>query len=120
MISLQYAKKTKPIKILVEAKKNNFVPDVKAHDEINGKTVEIKYEGVEKPFVLRTFNDETRLRSIPSGCLEDVPTPRISQPDKSFDNMMETFSGEFSWKHSDEGYYHNTLVHTLLHRAGEK
>ena len=99
-------------KILVEAKKNNFVPDVKAHDEI-------KYEGVEKPFVLRTFNDETRLRSIPSGCLEDVPTPRISQPDKSFDNMMETFSGEFSWKHSDEGYYQNTLVHTLYIEPGK-
>lgn len=106
-------------KILVEAKKNNFVPDVKVHDEINGKTVEIKYEGVEKPFVLRTFNDETRLRSIPSGCLEDVPTPRISQPDKSFDNMMETFSGEFSWKHSDEGYYQNTLVHTLYIEPGK-
>jgi len=106
-------------KILVEAKKNNFVPDVKARDEINGKTVEIKYEGVEKPFVLRTFNDETRLRSIPSGCLEDVPTPRISQPDKSFDNMMETFSGEFSWKHSDEGYYQNTLVHTLYIEPGK-
>ena len=106
-------------KILVEAKKNNFVPDVKVRDEINGKTVEIKYEGVEKPFVLRTFNDETRLRSIPSGCLEDVPTPRISQPDKSFDNMMETFSGEFSWKHSDEGYYQNTLVHTLYIEPGK-
>lgn len=106
-------------KILVEAKKNNFVPDVKARDEINGKTIEIKYEGVEKPFVLRTFNDETRLRSIPSGCLEDVPTPRISQPDKSFDNMMETFSGEFSWKHSDEGYYQNTLVHTLYIEPGK-
>ena len=106
-------------KILVEAKKNNFVPDVKVRDEINGKTVEIKYEGVEKPFVLRTFNDETRLRSIPSGCLEDVPTPRISQPDKSFDNMMETFSGEFSWKHSDEGYYQNTLVHTLYIDPGK-
>ena len=99
-------------KILVEAKKNNFIPDVKVHDEIN-------YEGVEKPFVLRTFNDETRLRSIPSGCLEDVPTPRISQPDKSFDNMMETFSGEFSWKHSDEGYYQNTLVHTLYIEPGK-
>lgn len=106
-------------KILVEAKKNNFVPDVKVRDEINGKTIEIKYEGVEKPFVLRTFNDETRLRSIPSGCLEDVPTPRISQPDKSFDNMMETFSGEFSWKHSDEGYYQNTLVHTLYIEPGK-
>ena len=103
----------------MKQKKNNFVPDVKARDEINGKTVEIKYEGVEKPFVLRTFNDETRLRSIPSGCLEDVPTPRISQPDKSFDNMMETFSGEFSWKHSDEGYYQNTLVHTLYIEPGK-
>ena len=27
--------------------------------------------------------------------------------------MLETFSGSFSEKHSDEGFYHNTVVHTL-------
>ena len=27
--------------------------------------------------------------------------------------MLETFSGSFSEKHSDDGFYHNTVVHTL-------
>ncbi len=99
--------------IVTETEKNNFMPQVETQDNEVGKTVKMKYEDVEGVFTLRTFNSETRLREIPSGCLEDVPTPRISQPDPSFDNMMETFSGEFQWKHSDEGYYQNTLVHTI-------
>ena len=89
------------------------MPTVTCEENENGKTVKMKYQDISDTFVLRTFNAQTRLREIPTGCLEDVPTPRISQPDPSFDNMMETFSGEFSWKHSDEGYYQNTLVHTL-------
>lgn len=100
-------------KISVTTEKNDFMPKVTAEDCENGKIVKLKYNGVDGEFVLRTFNGETRLRNIPTGCLEDVPTPRISQPDPSFDNMMETFSGEFKWKHSDEGFYQNTLVHTL-------
>lgn len=100
-------------KIVTETVKNNFMPAVDAEDFENGKLIKMKYEGIGDTYCLRTFNKETRLREIPTGCLEDVPTPRISQPDPSFDNMMETFSGEFQWKHSDEGYYQNTLVHTL-------
>lgn len=100
-------------KIVTETVKNDFMPTVNSIDCKNGKLVEINYEGIKDNFKLRTFNKETRLREIPTGCLEDVPTPRISQPDPSFDNMMETFSGEFQFKHSDEGYYQNTLVHTL-------
>ena len=100
-------------KITTAIEKNNFMPTVTCEENENGKTVKMKYQDISDTFVLRTFNAQTRLREIPTGCLEDVPTPRISQPDPSFDNMMETFSGEFSWKHSDEGYYQNTLVHTL-------
>lgn len=100
-------------KIVARLEKNDFMPNVLSKDKENGKLVKIKYNGIKEDFRLRTFNNETRLREIPTGCLEDVPTPRISQPDPSFDNMMETFSGEFNWKHSDEGYYQNTLVHTL-------
>lgn len=100
-------------KIITQTVKNNFMPEISTQEHENGKTVKLKYEGISDTYCLRTFNKETRLRDIPTGCLEDVPTPRISQPDPSFDNMMETFSGEFQWKHSDEGYYQNTLVHTL-------
>lgn len=97
----------------VTVEKNNFIPQAEISSCDIGKTVVLKYSGIDDNFTLRTFNNETRFRSIPTGCLEDVPTPRISQPDKSFDNMLETFSGEFSFKHSDEGYYHNTLVHKI-------
>lgn len=99
--------------IKTETVKNNFMPEISTENHNDGKTVKLKYEGIDGTYCLRTFNKETRLRDIPTGCLEDVPTPRISQPDPSFDNMMETFSGEFQWKHSDEGYYQNTLVHTI-------
>ncbi len=105
-------------KVKVKSVKNNFMPEISAEDFENGKLVKLKYEGVEDAFCLRTFNKRTRLRDIPTGCLEDVPAPRISQPDPSFDNMLETFSGEFSYKHSDEGYYQNTLVHTLYIEPG--
>lgn len=100
-------------KIAVCSEKNDFSPQVSACAQRLGTLVKLEYKGIENPFYIRTFNPQTRLRSIPTGCLEDVPTPRISQPDPSFDNMMETFSGEFKWKHSDEGFYQNTLVHTL-------
>lgn len=100
-------------KIITETVKNNFMPTVNEETLDCGMLVKMNYEGIADTYCLRTFNKETRLREIPTGCLEDVPTPRISQPDPSFDNMMETFSGEFQWKHSDEGYYQNTLVHTL-------
>lgn len=105
--------------IKVKTVKNNYMPEISAEDFENGKLVKLKYEGIDDIFSLRTFNPDTRLRDIPTGCLEDVPTPRISQPDPSFDNMLETFSGEFSFKHSDDGYYQNTLVHTLYIKPGE-
>lgn len=110
---LAITEKTDSDKIIITTEKNDFVPQISVSDCDFGKIAELKYKGVEAPFFVRTFNNQTRFRTIPTGCLEDVPTPRISQPDRSFDNVLETFSGEFNWKHSDEGYYHNTLVHTL-------
>lgn len=99
------------VKVVTE--KTDFVPEATTEDCDLGKKAILKYSEIDDNFTLKTFNNETRFRSIPTGCLEDVPTPRISQPDKSFDNMLETFSGEFEFKHSDDGYYHNTLVHTI-------
>lgn len=101
-------------KIKAETVKNNFIPDIKTERLSDGAVVRLTYEGIDKPFVIRTFNKNTRFRKIPTGCLEDVPTARISQPDPSFDNMLETFSGEFNEKHSDEGFYQNTLAHTIF------
>lgn len=98
--------------VSTESKKHNFYPEIKTTDE-NGKLVSYKYDGVDGKFYVKTFNNSTRCRDFNTGCLEDSPTARISQPDESFQNMLETFSGSFSEKHSDEGFYHNTVVHTL-------
>lgn len=98
--------------VSTESKKHNFYPQIEACDN-NGKLVSYKYDGVDGNFYVKTFNPSTRCRDFNTGCLEDSPTARISQPDESFQNMLETFSGSFSEKHSDEGFYHNTVVHTL-------
>ncbi len=92
---------------------HNFYPETETKTCDSGKLVSYKYDGVDGKFYIRTFNDVTRFRDFDTGCLEDSPTARISQPDESFQNMLETFSGSFSEKHSDEGYYHNTVVYTI-------
>lgn len=99
-------------KVSVKSEKHNFYPQIETTDD-NGKLVSYKYDGVDGKFCVKTFNPSTRCRDFNTGCLEDSPTARISQPDESFQNMLETFSGSFSEKHSDEGFYHNTVVHTL-------
>lgn len=99
-------------KVSVKYEKHNFYPQIETTDD-NGKLVSYKYDGVDGKFYVKTFNPSTRCRDFNTGCLEDSPTARISQPDESFQNMLETFSGSFSEKHSDEGFYHNTVVHTL-------
>ncbi len=99
------------VKVISEP--NKYVPQIKMYETENGKKVSYKYDGIDGEFCLRTFNSSTRFRDFPTGCLEDSPTARISQPDESFKNMLETFSGSFSEKHSDDGFYHNTVVHTI-------
>lgn len=99
--------------VSAEMKKHNFMPEIETAELPDGKKVSYKYDGLDDKFYIRTFNRDTRWRDFPTGCLEDSPTARISQPDESFQNMLETFSGSFSEKHSDEGFYHNTVVHTL-------
>ena len=98
--------------VSVKTEKHNCYPKIEI-SECDGKLVSYKYDAVADRFYVKTFNNSTRCRDFDTGCLEDSPTARISQPDESFQNMLETFSGSFSEKHSDEGFYHNTVVHTL-------
>ena len=99
--------------ITISTKKHAYVPQVDAAAGTDGARAVYRYDGVAEPFVLRTFHADTRFRDFPTGALEDSPTSRITQPDESFGDMMEQFSGSFSEKHSDDGFYHNTVVHTL-------
>lgn len=100
--------------ILCKAEKHQFVPQIETELTADGAKAVYRYDGVEKPFIVRTFNADTRFRNFPTGALEDSPTSRITQPDESFGDMLEQFSGSFSEKHSDAGFYHNTVVHTIF------
>lgn len=93
---------------------HNYVPETETAMLSDGAVARYQYAGVEKTFVLRTFTKNTRFRVFPSGSLEDSPTSRITQPDESFGDMLEQFSGAFSRKHSDDGYYHNAVAHTIF------
>ncbi len=106
--------------VSVSSKTHNFMPEIQTEACSAGKKASYKYDGVDNKFCIRTFNDVTRFRDFPTGCLEDSPTARVSQPDESFQDMLETFSGSFSKKHSDEGYYHNTVVYTIYVKPHEE
>ena len=108
------------MQIVCKTEKHPFVPQIQTALYSDGAKAVYRYDGVEKPFVLRTFNDSTRFRNFPTGALEDSPTSRITQPDESFGDMLEQFSGSFSEKHSDDGFYHNTVVHTIFINPGEE
>lgn len=99
--------------IRITERKHAFYPQMEPATGADGARVAYRYDGVQESFVLRTFNPDTRFRDFPSGSLEDSPTSRITQPDESFGDMMEQFSGSFSTKHSDDGFYHNTVIHTI-------
>lgn len=105
-------------KIVCKTEKHRFVPKMQTEVFSDGAEAVYRYDGVEKPFVIRTLNHDTRFRDFPTGALEDSPTSRITQPDESFGDMLEQFSGSFSEKHSDEGFYHNTVVHTIFIAPG--
>lgn len=105
-------------KIVCKTEKHHFVPQIQTELLSDGAKAVYHYDGVKKPFVMRTFNQDTRFRDFPTGALEDSPTSRITQPDESFGDMLEQFSGSFSEKHSDEGFYHNTVVHTIFIAPG--
>ena len=95
--------------------KYDYVPEFSAEVQPDGgyKTV-CKYPCIEGSFVLRTFNGNTRLREIATGALEDCMTARLSNSDPTFDDVTESFTGAFSRKHSDDGFFSNAIIHTIF------
>ncbi len=84
-----------------------------------GALTRLSYPEVEGFFDFRTFSVNTRFRDIETGALEDCMTARLSNSDPSFDDVTESFTGAFSRKHSDDGFFRNTLVHTIFVPPGE-
>lgn len=79
-----------------------------------------QYPDIDGVYYLRTFNDNTRFRHIETGALEDCMTARLSNSDPTFDDVTESFTGAFSRKHSDDGFFLNTIVHTLFVEPGTR
>lgn len=101
--------------IKTDMAKYDCVPEFSAQAQPDGglKTI-CKYPGVEGNFILRTFNNNTRLREIATGALEDCMTARLSNSDPTFDDVTESFTGSFSRKHSDDGFFSNAIIHTIF------
>ncbi|MBR3975491.1 MAG: hypothetical protein IKJ88_06480 [Clostridia bacterium] len=92
-----------------------FTPEYKCEKHPDGGYItKCTYKDVDGTFIFRTFNDNTRLRTIETGALEDCMTARLSNSDPTFDDVTESFTGAFSRKHSDDGFFLNSIVHTIF------
>lgn len=107
-------------KIAVKDIPVNFVPEFKNEKCEKGYLTTLRYEDIKDTYYLRVFDDNTRFREIGTGALEDCMTARLSNADETFDDVTESFTGAFNRKHSDNGFFHNAISHTIFVPAGEK
>ncbi|MEE1321476.1 MAG: trehalase family glycosidase [Acutalibacteraceae bacterium] len=106
-------------KISVEKHTVNFTPIYNDEKCESGYISTLKYDGIDGEYRLRVFDDNTRFRQIETGALEDCMTARLSNADETFDDVTESFTGAFNRKHSDEGFFHNAISHTIFIEKGE-
>ena len=104
----------------VTAEEIDFVPEICTEELEYGFLTKLQYKDVANEFYLRVFDPNTRLRRIETGALEDCMTARLSNADETFDDVTESFTGAFSRKHSDPGFFHNEITHTIFVPACEK
>ena len=101
-------------KIKTEMTDYDFTPEITTEKCDKGYITTCEYKDVDGVFVLRAFNDNTRFREIETGALEDCMTARLSNADPTFDDVTESFTGAFSRKHSDNGFFRNSIIHTIF------
>lgn len=107
-------------KISVDNIPVSFMPEYKNIKCEKGYLSTLKYDGIAGEYKIRVFNDNTRFRQIETGALEDCMTARLSNADETFDDVTESFTGAFNRKHSDEGFFHNAISHTIFIEKGER
>lgn len=103
-------------RLCVERKRPGFVPQCDRQEA----GYSLRYPAVAQEFGFCPLTDSLRLRSIPTGTLEDALVSRLSQADPTFDEVLRTFTDSFREKHSDEGFYQNFIVHSIFIPAGKK
>ena len=108
-------------RISAEMTAYDFVPEISKEECADGGYLTAcKFNDVDGVFYLRTFNNNTRFREIETGALEDCMTARLSNSDPTFDDVAESFTGAFSRKHSDDGFFFNSIIHTIFIEPGSE
>lgn len=106
-------------KVKTEIRLHKFEPEIEIEKCNTGYKSSLKYADAEGKYILKTFDDNTRYRRINTGCLEDCMSARLSNSDETFDDLTESFTNSFKDKHSDNGFFHNAIVHTVFVNPGE-
>lgn len=96
-------------KISIEQEICNVLPKI----NINDSAINYKYENIQETFSVKVFSENIHYRSINTGCLEDGVISRLSNADISFDDVVHPFTNSFLEKHSDDGFYHNIIAHSI-------
>ncbi len=91
-----------------------YTPQIETEKCGKGHLTKLSYDGVSAPFYVLTHNEHTRERVLESGSLEDALINRLSNGDHTYDDLAETFSKSFERKHSDEGFFQNTLIKSIF------
>ncbi len=106
--------------IKVTLEEVDFVPEIENRKCDKGWISLLTFPKIEGEYRLRVFDDNTRFREINTGALEDCMTARLSNADETFDDVTESFTGAFQRKHSDNGFFHNAISHTIFVESGQK
>lgn len=106
-------------KIFVTDVPVDFVPIISDIRMDKGYLSTLKFKDIDGEYHLRVFDNNTRFRRIETGALEDCMTARLSNADETFDDVTESFTGAFNRKHSDNGFFHNAISHTIFIPSGE-
>lgn len=99
--------------IKTELKSYSYVPEIHTEKCGRGHKTRLKYKDIPEFYIL-THNENTRERTLNSGSLEDALINRLSNGDHTYDDLTETFSRSFERKHSDDGFFHNSLIKSIF------
>ena len=93
-------------------------PEITQEETERGFREILTFGEIGQTYCVMTHNKNTRTRELETGVLEDALISRVSNSDITFDELTRTFTGSFSPKKSDEGFYQNTIVHSLYIKPG--
>lgn len=90
------------------------VPTTQIENVGIGQRATLDFEYEDCSYSILTHDANTRQRKLESGSLEDALINRLSNGDVTYDDLPVTFSASFKRKHSDNGYFHNTLIKSIF------